>query len=142
MTKTEYIARVISYYRKNKIKYGYLTFDKNEKRFVIKGACEKASKAYPYDGLHCGDVYIVRDKDEKWRIAQCELATDGIWKMLGTEITERDCFDENGENVLFHVLYVDNKRLMRFDDEFINESFQLGELSSAFIISLMGVINE
>ena len=126
MNSTEYIAKVIYYYTINKTKFGFLKYDNKVKRFIIVDEKGKMVKIAPCDGLHCGDTYIVKDNDNKWKIAQCEVAKDGLWKMLGTGITEKNC-----NNNL--ILYVKDRRLMRLIDNFIDESFKLGELSERFV---------
>lgn len=61
MTKTEYVARVIYFYSKNKPRVGYLTFDKKKDGFGIVEGGSLLSKTIPEDGLHCGDTYILTD---------------------------------------------------------------------------------
>lgn len=126
MTNTEYIARVVKFYSKNKVKLGRLTFDKHVGRFVIRTINMRKAITAPEDGIHCGDIYILREKSGKWKIGQCEIAKDHKWKFLGTDVTE-DSIDE----VL--ILYVNGKRLIRLSDDFLDETFDLGELSEMFV---------
>ena len=130
MNKTEYIAEVICYYNKKKTKLGCLKYDDKMNRFTVveesgknKG---KIAPIFPPDGIHCGDIYVVQDNDGKWKIAQCEKTKDGLMKMLGTEITEKNC-----NNNL--ILYVKDNRLTRITEDLIDESFNLGELSTRFV---------
>lgn len=132
MNRTEYIARVINYYSNNyKPKMGKLNFDSEMDRFYIKNLSGQKAKIAPSDGfIHCGDIYIVRDNDKKWKIAQCEKTIDGKWKMLGTSITEDNCCGNR-------ILYITNRRLQRLSDDFIDESFSLEELSDELVDKMM-----
>lgn len=73
MTKTEYIAKVVQHYCTNKVKCGTLEFDIRQGRFIIKDLRGFPVTSYPGTGVHCGEVYIIKDTDGTWRIAQCEL---------------------------------------------------------------------
>ena len=130
MTNTEYIARVIHHYMSHEVKLGYLSYNKNVNRFVICNDKGKKIDIQPDGCIHCGDTYIVKDNDGAWRIAQCEKTEDGLWKMLGTEITEKNC--ENNQ-----ILYIKNYRLPRFIPDFIDKSFKLNELSNDFIFDIL-----
>ena len=130
MTKTEYIGRVISFYARKRINLGYLNFDKNVGRFII---CDGENKnIFTYrDGLHCGDSYILKVSDDTWKIGQCELDDDNVWKMFGTNITSENC-----ENV--HVLYVKNERLTRIMDEYVDQNVDFGSFSDDFVRCVLG----
>lgn len=127
MTKTEYVARVIYFYSKNKPRVGYLTFDKKKDGFGIVEGGSLLSKTIPEDGLHCGDTYILTDNEGKWRIGQCKLV-EGIWKILGTDITEKTC-----NNNL--ILYVREKTL---NDKFFVDEHYGEELSDWLVSRLVG----
>jgi hypothetical protein len=128
ITNTEYVARVIRYYSKNKPKLGTLEFDLMQGRFIIKDQKGNPVSSYPGTGLHCGDVYIVQNTDKSWHIAQCELVED-MWKMVGSDITD--------ESEPTGVIYVPHDRLMRFADFWVDDTWKLGALSNEFINMLL-----
>lgn len=129
MSNTDYIATVICYYAKNKVKIGTLTFDQKANRFIILDSKNKKSKSFPDDGIHCGDIYIVQDNRGSWKIGQCEL-DDGVWRLLGTDLHQENC----NNNM---ILYVNHKRLERITDTWITQEFDVGVLSDKLIIRLM-----
>lgn len=127
MTTAEYVARVIQHYCTNTVRCGTLEFNRKQGCFII-----KSLRGYPvsaHSGLHCGDVYIIKDTDGTWRIAQCELVGD-VWKMVGSRITA------NSEPA--YIIYVPHVRLTRFSNVWVNdEEWRLGALSHEFVTSLL-----
>lgn len=127
----EYVGRVFYFYSRNNVKIGGLTYDEELDRFVIVDS-KRGKRVNPDDGLHCGDVYIVADKDE-WKIVQCEYC-NGEWKMLGSSITSNTC----GKNKSHTILYVKDRKLSRFTETWIDDTFDLGDLPSDLVMSLVG----
>lgn len=126
MSIADYIARVIYFYSKCSVKLGTIEFDcEKYHRFVVKDSKGRSNMAYPGDGVHCGDIYIIRDTDNNWKIVQCELV-DGWWKLLGSTV------DEDTGPV--PVLYVSNTRLEKeFHCDAFKEYDDLGPISKDVI---------
>ncbi len=126
MTTAEYIARVIYHYCTNKTKCGMLEFDRRQGRFIIKDLNGFPVASRPGTGIHCGEIYIVKDTDGTWRIAQCELVGD-TWKMVGSHIT-----DQSEPTYVVYVPYAQLERSICVDDDWM-----LGELSHQFVTELL-----
>ena len=132
MTNMEYVARVASFYARNTVNCGTLSFDKTAGRFVILDRSFK-NIFMPNDGLHCGDVYLVRFSPNAWRAAQCERDDDGTWVMCGTNITSENC-----DKIVPDILYVKNKRLTRFLNEYVDKNANFSTLSDDFVRDVLG----
>ena len=127
VTSTEYISRVISFYSRNTVKCGKLSFDEKSGRFVILD--KKGKNVFdPDDGIHCGDIYLMSGLKGVWKFGQCELTADGIWVMCGTNITSK-----NYDKICPDILYVKNKRLSRITDEHIPINTNWGTVSDDFV---------
>lgn len=128
MTNTEYIARTVNFYSQNNAKIGSVNFDKDINRFIIR-SIRNENMTTPEDGIHCGDVYILRDIDGCWKIGQCELVGD-VWKFFGTSITADNCMD-------VPIIYVPNKRIMRYSNFFTDADMSFESLSYDFVSQLI-----
>ena len=129
MTSTEYIARTINFYSKNNAKIGSVNFEKDINRFVIRDTVTNKNVTTPDGGIHCGDIYILKDIDGCWKICQCELVGD-LWKFLGTGINAENC-----ENI--PIIYVPNKRIIRYPNFMIDKDMDFGTLSDDFVSQLV-----
>jgi hypothetical protein len=87
-----YVLKVNHFYTNNKLKLGFLEFDKKENRFVIRNTAGKIVKI-----LTCGDIFIVEVNQSEWHIGQCEKS--GLWLMMGTGLTQELTF---AHRILYH----------------------------------------
>lgn len=124
MTNSEYIARVITHYARNKTKIGTVSFDKTVGRFVIKNLDGTSPDVYTRE-IHCGHIYILKDIDGVWKIGQCELLDNG-WAFCGTAITAKNCKD-------IQIVYPTENRLLRVTDAYIEQDANFGKFSEDFI---------
>ena len=102
MIGSKYVRQALRFYNRNRVNLGYLSFDKTRGEFVIQ---EGKTNSIVINGVHWGEIYLLKI-DNSWKISQCDLDDDGLWKMTGTNITSNNC-----SNV--PVLYVQSKKLKR-----------------------------
>lgn len=102
MIGSKYVRQASRFYARNKVNLGYLNFDKTRGEFVIQ---EGKTNSLVINGIHWGEIYLLKI-DDSWKISQCDLDDNGLWKMTGTNITSDNCNS-------VPVLYVQSKKLKR-----------------------------